>query len=147
MQYMGVDECWKFCVAKIHQIQRFKKKLHKSCMVPLSYIRFTVCGKREHGCTGACVGKEGFFFGGGGLGRSISGLILHQNRIWCSASMAWVLGIGSSRGADSSVHTGTLVFKLFVKIILFCGVAMYCGRKWPGTSVWNMEAALSCKML
>jgi len=79
----------------------------------------SMCGKR----------RVFFFFGGGGLGRSISGLILHQNRIWCSASMAWVLGIGSSRGADSSVHTGTLVFKLFVKIILFCGVAMYCGRK------------------
>jgi len=43
--------------------------------------------------------------------------------------MAWVLGIGSSRGADSSVLTGTLVFKLLVKIILFCGVAMYSGRK------------------
>jgi hypothetical protein len=43
--------------------------------------------------------------------------------------MAWVLGIGSSRGADSSVLTGTLVVRLFVKIIFVCGVAMYCGRK------------------
>jgi len=36
------------------------------------------------------------------LGRSISGLKLHQNEKWSSATMAWVLGIGSSRGADSS---------------------------------------------
>ena len=43
--------------------------------------------------------------------------------------MAWVLGIGSNRFADSSVLTGTLVFKLLVKIIFFCGVATYCGRK------------------
>lgn len=69
--------------------------------------------------------KEEFFL----LGRSISDLTLHQNGKWSSASMAWVLGIGSSRCADSSVLTGTLVFKLFVKIILFCDVATYSGRK------------------
>jgi len=44
-------------------------------MVPLNFIRFTEYGKREHGYTGACMGKEGFFL----LARSISGLILHQN--------------------------------------------------------------------
>lgn len=51
--------------------------------------------------------------------------------------MAWVAGIGNSRSADSSVLTGTLAFKLFVKIIFFCGVATFSGRTWPGTSVFT----------
>jgi len=34
-----------------------------------------------------------------------------------------------------------------MKIIFFCGAATYSGRKWPATSVWKMEAAVSCKTL
>jgi hypothetical protein len=55
--------------------------------------------------------------------RFASGL-LHQNLKWSFASMAWGVGIGSSRGADSSVLTGTSVFKVFVKIVFFWGVAI-----------------------
>jgi len=62
--------------------------------------------------------------------------------------MAWVLGIGSSRGADSSVFTGTLVFRLFVISSVVLPRTVVGSDQEPLSGRWRQHfPAKHCKSL
>jgi hypothetical protein len=62
--------------------------------------------------------------------------------------MAWVLGIGSSRGADSSVLTGTLVFKLvLISSVVLPRIVVESDQE-PLSGRWRQQfPAKHCKSL